>query len=79
MTNEEAVQACEFWTTDIAETKAIGTTLNPMVGLHFDGDQYQRSRWLNPDRVGWSLTIPRSSPVYELIVAEIARRHGSST
>jgi hypothetical protein len=86
--DEEAVQAVEFWTTDIAETKAIGTTSDPTAGLHFAGDEYRREGWTNPHNLGWSILVPRwrvvlndegekaraEHPVYSLIIEEIERR-----
>jgi hypothetical protein len=83
MTTEEAVRACEFWTTDPAGTRAYGTTLDPLLGLHFAGDEYRVEGWSNPGKLGWSITIPRSittpegkleNPVYRLVEAEIQRR-----
>jgi hypothetical protein len=83
MTDEEAVRACDWWTTDITGTKAIGTTSDPLVGLHFGGDEYQREPWSNPAKRGWALLVPRYVPgaegkiensVYRLVEAEIERR-----
>ena len=89
MTTEEAVRDPDtWWTTNIAETIAIGTTSNPIVGLHFNGDEYQRTRWLNPEVKGWAITIPRWTPhrdedgemirvenqAYTRVVEEIERR-----
>jgi hypothetical protein len=85
MTDEEAVRACDWWTTDVGETRAIGTTSDPMVGLHFGADEYLREPWSNPGKLGWSILVPRfvvrremnervENPVYRLIEAEIERR-----
>jgi hypothetical protein len=83
MTDEEAVARVEFWTTDPAGTRAYGTTLDPLLGLHFGADEYQVEGWSNPGRRGWAITIPRfittpkeklENPVYGLVEAEIQRR-----
>jgi hypothetical protein len=85
MTDEEAIARVEFWTTDPAGTRAYGTTLDPLLGLHFGGDEYRAEGWSNPGRRGWAITIPRfvvrrktkervENPVYRLIEAEIQRR-----
>ena len=88
MTTEEAITACEFWTTNVTETLAIGTTAKLEVGLHFNGDEYQRERWTNPSKLGWSIGIPRwinrrdeegelvrvENLAYRMIEAEIERR-----
>jgi hypothetical protein len=82
MTTEEAVRACEFWTIDLAETKALGTTSNPTVGLHFNGDEYQPEVYTNPARRGWAIRVPRYVPngeeneAYRMVAAEIERRRG---
>jgi len=84
---EEAVRACEFWTTSPAGNQAYGTTLNPQVGAFFGGDEYQPERWTQPHRRGWAISIPRytpavdqdtrtENPLYQLVVAEIDRRKG---
>lgn len=89
MTTEEAIRECEFWTTNIAETQAWGTTRNPMIGLHFPSDEYQAERWTAPERRGWAITIPRwhwnrnedgervrtENLLYQMIVKEIQRRY----
>jgi hypothetical protein len=91
VTTEEAVSRCDFWTTNVAETIAIGSTSDPLVGLHFNGDEYQRERWSNPSKLGWGITVPRwvvhededgertriENLAYRMIVAEIARRVGT--
>lgn len=63
MTTEEAVKACEFWTTTLAETQALGSTANPEVAEHFgcltNKNEYQPERWSNPDRRGWAINVPR--------------------
>lgn len=63
MNTEEAVRACDFWTTNEAETLAIGSTSNPEVAAFFEvssKDEFDHERWTNPGkRSGWSFTIPR--------------------
>jgi hypothetical protein len=83
MTDEEAVRACDWWTTDIAGTRAYGTTTDPMAALHLGGDEYLREGWSNPAKRGWAVTVPRYIPgpeekvensVYGLVIAEIQHR-----
>jgi hypothetical protein len=83
VTDEEAVARVEFWTTDSAGTRAYGTTLDPLLGLHFGADEYQVEGWSNPGRRGWAITVPRyvpgpegrtENPIYRLVEIEIAHR-----
>ena len=87
MTTEEAVKACEFWTTNLAETMAFGSTSDPEVGLHFNGTEHQREAYSNPGKLGWTITVGRwvkgkdigqaENDAYRLVAAEIERRERS--
>lgn len=79
MTAEEAVRACEFWTTSLGGNIAIGSTSNPEIGLFFNGEEFQHEAWTNPSRRGWSIKVPRSvtgkeNLAYQLVLKEIERR-----
>ena len=92
MNPEEAIRAC-WWTTNVAETVALGQTENPKAAEFFgalnDQDEYQPEQWSNPDRRGWAIKVPRwlasevlegakiENFLYQQIAAEIERRRGA--
>jgi hypothetical protein len=87
--SEEAVRRCTFWTTNEAETQALGVADDPEVGAFFDGDDYPREQWSKPMGTrNWAIRVSRwitdedeqgkkhqiENPAYTMIVAEIERR-----
>jgi hypothetical protein len=87
---KEAVRRCEFWTTTVSETRALGSTSDPEVAEHFGAlnskDEFQWERWSNPERRGWAIYVPRwtgskddrtENAAYTMIVEEIERRASS--
>lgn len=83
MNLEEAIQAC-WWTTDVAESKAIGTTSDPEAGDFFNGKEFPYEQFSDPNgRQGWTIIVPRwtgnpeeqiENAAYRKIVQEIERR-----
>jgi len=78
MTEAEAIRECEFWTTNVAGTIAIGSTRNPEIGMYFNvPPAYQRPAQEISDPDGpryFGINVGQRSPVFELILAEIERR-----
>jgi hypothetical protein len=75
MSPEEAVRACEFWTTSVAGNIAIGSTRNPRVGIALHGKEFQPEAWSAPEKRGWTIQISRSEEtLFRLIEEELERR-----
>lgn len=85
MTTEQAIAECEFWTTNVTETIAIGNTSNEEIGATFGGIRFMADK--KTDSHGWSITVHRmisgsavgavENPLYIAIVAEIERRRSA--
>jgi hypothetical protein len=85
VTPEEAVARCEWWGRNEAETMALGSTRDPVIGAYFDGEEFRFEQWSNPGgSLGWAIRVPRfitgedigrtENPLYALIEQEIERR-----
>jgi hypothetical protein len=84
LTTEEAVKACEFWTT--TASVALGTTRDPKIGAFFEGDEFPWE-WSKPNGPkGWAIRIPakvRDGPftidniAFKMVEQEIERRRAS--
>jgi len=83
MSRKEAVAACEFWTTNVAETQAWGTTRSEQVGRALRGV----GGYTAPGHRYWAMTFPRwrrlngkviENPRYLRAAAEITRRAQTS-
>lgn len=93
MTAEQAIRAC-WWTTNVTETIAWGSTSDPEAAEFFgalnDRDEFKLEAWTNPNRRGWAVKVPRwlqsqtipeakiENVRYQQIVAEIERRKHES-
>ena len=89
MTTNQAIRLCEFWTTNLAESVAIGSTVNQEAGetLGFPSIALQQASDPQGPRV-WSGNVPRwvadtasddpravvENPTYTAVAREISER-----
>lgn len=72
---EEAIRECEFWTTNVPGTVAIGSTRKPEVGMYFNAPSIEAEGATDPHgpRI-WGITVGRLYDGWDLIMEEIERR-----
>jgi hypothetical protein len=61
VTPTEAVTACEFWTTNLAESLAMGSTTSEDIAAAFSCTvSLPREQWTNPDGPrNWNVNVSR--------------------
>jgi len=75
VTVDEAVTACDFWTTNVAETKAIGSSTDPEIAAAFNCTiSHPRDIRQNPDGPrNYDIRVPRWLTKTDDITGEIVR------
>ena len=87
MTPEEAVRRVEFWTTNVAETAAWGSTRDPEAGVFFEAKDIPAEQFSKPNgALVYAISVPRyfysreegrvDNLLYSLVLQEIERRKG---